>query len=161
MITTNVFSSQNKIHKLFDLKGSTVGRSTEEKDKKEGVPLKDLDFKDRVFLSKVFPHSSTSRFQLDHDAVLAALSRDALFLSMNNVMDYSLLLGIHEIGEDTRVIDTSHDSPAIGVSHNCILGLTFVRATIASWVLECIRSINHILHGNHRLPRTLLFGKED
>lgn len=105
MVTINVFGTQNKIHQIYDLKGSTVGRVTEDKDKKEGVPLKDLDFKGRLYMSKI-----------DREAVWTALSRDAFFLAMNNVMDYSLLLGIHNLGNDTRAIDTSYDGPALGSS---------------------------------------------
>jgi hypothetical protein len=48
-----LFLTIHKVHRLYDLKGSTVGRITEEKDRKEGVPLKDLDFNEVVFLSPV------------------------------------------------------------------------------------------------------------
>lgn len=53
VIMTNAFDTTNPIHSLFDLKGSTVGRITEEKDKRPGVPLKDLDFKRHVVLTRV------------------------------------------------------------------------------------------------------------
>ena len=49
MVMGNVVSSESRIHRKFDLKGSSQGRSTErESDTDYGTTLKDLDL-DLVF----------------------------------------------------------------------------------------------------------------
>ncbi|KAJ6854509.1 phosphatidylinositol 4-phosphate 5-kinase 1 isoform X1 [Populus alba x Populus x berolinensis] len=74
VVMGNLFCSEYRIHKLFDLKGFSHGRTT---DKLEGeidetTTLKDLD------LNFVF-----------------RLERDCEFLEAERIMDYSLLIGLH------------------------------------------------------------------
>lgn len=85
IVMRNVFSTPNEIHILYDLKGSTVGRSTLEKDRKPGKPLKDLDFDRTLSLSEP-----------SKQALRQIIERDAKFLAAQGVMDYSMLLGIHK-----------------------------------------------------------------
>eukprot|EP01127_Copromyxa_protea_P007906 TRINITY_DN1798_c0_g1_i1.p1 TRINITY_DN1798_c0_g1~~TRINITY_DN1798_c0_g1_i1.p1 ORF type:complete len:1382 (+),score=233.54 TRINITY_DN1798_c0_g1_i1:131-4147(+) len=104
IIMTNAFDTKNKIDGLFDLKGSTVGRITEEKDKRPGVPLKDLDFKRQVTLNRI-----------DKDQIWRVLLRDTNFLSRYNSMDYSLLFASHT-REPRTINDFTPASPAPGLA---------------------------------------------
>ncbi|GMH11294.1 hypothetical protein Nepgr_013135 [Nepenthes gracilis] len=86
IIMGNLFHSEYRIHKRFDLKGSSYGRSI---DKPEGeidetTTLKDLD------LNFVF-HLRRSWFQ----ELIRQVDRDCEFLEAERIMDYSLLIGLH------------------------------------------------------------------
>ncbi|XP_039758464.1 phosphatidylinositol 5-phosphate 4-kinase type-2 alpha isoform X2 [Pararge aegeria] len=89
--TRNVFSNHLNIHKKYDLKGSTVDREASEKELEKELPtLKDNDFiKQGV------------RIDIGDDAkekLLETLTADVEFLTKLHLMDYSLLLGVHECG---------------------------------------------------------------
>ncbi|KAL2942775.1 Phosphatidylinositol 4-phosphate 5-kinase 1 [Bienertia sinuspersici] len=86
IVMGNLFHSEYRIHKRFDLKGSSHGRSI---DKPEGeidetTTLKDLD------LNFVF-RLQQSWFQ----ELLRQVDRDCEFLEAEKIMDYSLLIGLH------------------------------------------------------------------
>nr|GMC93136.1 phosphatidylinositol 4-phosphate 5-kinase 1-like [Ipomoea batatas] len=86
IIMGNMFYSKYGIHRRFDLKGSSYGRST---DKPEGqvdetTTLKDLD------LNFIF-HLQKSRFE----ELIRQINKDCQFLEAENIMDYSLLIGVH------------------------------------------------------------------
>jgi len=86
MITENVFKTNKKLE-VFDLKGSTVGRTAgDEKGEegKSGGPKKDLDLKDPVLVGP------TNKIKL-----LDQIQLDSTFLNENHIVDYSMLLGIH------------------------------------------------------------------
>lgn len=89
VITKNIFSDL-KVDKVYDLKGSTHGRTCRRG--KGGSVMKDLDWiQDR------------RKFKLDkglQSYISQVIESDSLFLSSLKVMDYSLLLGIHEIKGD-------------------------------------------------------------
>ncbi|CAH8263698.1 unnamed protein product [Arabidopsis lyrata] len=86
IVMGNLFCSEYRIHKRFDLKGSSHGRTI---DKGEGeidetTTLKDLDLK-YVF------RLETSWFQ----AFINQIDIDCEFLEAERIMDYSLLIGLH------------------------------------------------------------------
>ena len=86
VIMTSVFDTPEKIHTVSDLKGSLVGRQASEKERTGGGVLKDLDLVNdhkKLHLGSKKP------------AFMAQLKRDAMFLAQLNIMDYSLLVGIH------------------------------------------------------------------
>lgn len=85
----NVFSNHLNIHRKFDLKGSTVDREASEKELEKDLPtLKDNDFiKQGV---KIDIGESAK------EKLLETLSADVDFLTKLHLMDYSLLLGVHE-----------------------------------------------------------------
>ena len=87
VIMTSVFDTPKKIHTIYDLKGSTVGREATEHEKKCGGVLKDLDLV-----------KSGTKFQLGRKKKLfiEQLKLDTQFLAEMNIMDYSLLVGIHD-----------------------------------------------------------------
>jgi hypothetical protein len=88
LVMSNVFQTRKNIHERYDLKGSTLGRqATEEEKKKKTVTYKDLDFRERHMKIQIGPQKRS--------ALLDQLDRDCKFLAKLNIMDYSLLIGIH------------------------------------------------------------------
>ncbi len=90
VVMENIFysSDQLKIHKRFDLKGSWVGRRSlkggQSSDKYKGT-LKDLDLgKEKILIGPE-----------DKEQLMDQLRKDVQFLTSCQIMDYSLLLGIH------------------------------------------------------------------
>ncbi|XP_003243678.1 phosphatidylinositol 5-phosphate 4-kinase type-2 alpha isoform X1 [Acyrthosiphon pisum] len=85
----NVFSNHLATHKKFDLKGSTVDREASDKEKEKDLPTyKDNDFvKERT---KIYIGDEAK------DKLLETLGADVDFLTGLHLMDYSLLLGIHD-----------------------------------------------------------------
>ena len=85
IIMGNVFATTNTIHEKFDLKGSTVGRfATAEERKKLTCTKKDLDLNHPLLLG-------VERRSL----MVEQIRRDCDFLRKADIMDYSLLIGIH------------------------------------------------------------------
>ncbi|KAL2497255.1 Phosphatidylinositol 4-phosphate 5-kinase 1 [Abeliophyllum distichum] len=93
IVMGNLFCSEYRIHRRFDLKGSSHGRTT---DKPEGeidetTTLKDLD------LNFVF------RVQRNwYQELIKQIDRDCEFLEAERIMDYSLLVGLHFRDDSTR-----------------------------------------------------------
>jgi len=89
LVMQNCFPSDVVMHHRFDLKGSWVGRSTGKSHwNKVGACLKDQDF--REMLMSI--HVGTSRKK----KLLEIIESDSKFLSKMNIIDYSLLLGVHK-----------------------------------------------------------------
>ncbi|KAL1300630.1 hypothetical protein HN51_045281 [Arachis hypogaea] len=86
VIMGNLFCSQYPIHRRFDLKGSTFGRTTDkpESEVDPTVTLKDLDLNYLFRLRKAW-------FQ----EFCRQVDRDCDFLEQERIMDYSLLVGLH------------------------------------------------------------------
>ncbi|RMZ52957.1 hypothetical protein APUTEX25_001076 [Auxenochlorella protothecoides] len=85
LIMQNALPTHLRLHRRYDLKGSRYGRTAgAERETKPFVTLKDLDL-DVRFVLPVRTHTAVMR-QLDADCAL---------LERLNVMDYSLLLGVH------------------------------------------------------------------
>jgi 1-phosphatidylinositol-4-phosphate 5-kinase len=78
----NVFRPEIQLNEQYDLKGSQVNR-TVSSDNPE-IAKKDLDFRQKIKLG-------SSRKAL----VLEQIEKDTLWLQTRNVIDYSLLVGIH------------------------------------------------------------------
>lgn len=93
VVINNVFDTPLEIHATFDLKGSTQGRQVSDKERKEhedkALIQKDLDFK-RSQADCALPKPQ-------REVLLAQLQRDCQFLEGFDIMDYSLLLGLHRI----------------------------------------------------------------
>ncbi|GBG28768.1 Phosphatidylinositol-4-phosphate 5-kinase, putative [Hondaea fermentalgiana] len=99
VVMTNVLDSSLEVNKVFDLKGSTANRfvsmdrQRDEMEKRGKLPtLKDLNWKDPVHIS-----SESLRTSL-----FAQIMADTQLLVRYDVMDYSLLIGVHTqaAGED-------------------------------------------------------------
>ena len=107
-----------QVHKKYDLKGSTVDREASDKEKQKKEPtLKDMDFLNDGAKVKIGDEAK--------EKLLETLSADVEFLTKNDIMDYSLLLGIHDTKqavEDDREAeeedeeDEEYDSGGSGVA---------------------------------------------
>lgn len=87
VIMTSVFDTPQKIHSIYDLKGSLIGREATAEEQKAGGVLKDMN----LLLNKRKFHLGVKR-----QLLLDQLKIDTDFLSRLNIMDYSLLVGIHD-----------------------------------------------------------------
>ncbi|XP_018568135.1 phosphatidylinositol 5-phosphate 4-kinase type-2 alpha isoform X2 [Anoplophora glabripennis] len=89
-VMRNVFSNHLSTHRKFDLKGSTVDREASEKEREKELPtLKDNDFVNEQM--KVYIGEEAKQ------KLMETLTADVDFLTKLHLMDYSLLLGIHEV----------------------------------------------------------------
>jgi len=89
VVMRNVFSNHLQTHRKFDLKGSTVDREASDKEKEKELPT----FKDNDFVKegiKIYIGD------IAKDKLLETLTADVEFLTKLHLMDYSLLLGIHD-----------------------------------------------------------------
>ncbi|XP_026480880.1 phosphatidylinositol 5-phosphate 4-kinase type-2 alpha-like [Ctenocephalides felis] len=85
----NVFSSHLNIHRKFDLKGSTVDRDASDKELGKHLPtLKDNDFIKQAVKITIGENAK--------EQLVKSLNADVDFLTKLHLMDYSLLLGIHD-----------------------------------------------------------------
>ncbi|XP_023654587.1 phosphatidylinositol 5-phosphate 4-kinase type-2 gamma [Paramormyrops kingsleyae] len=95
MVMRNMFSHRLVVHRKYDLKGSLVSREASEKEKVKELPTyKDVDF--RNDMQKV--HVSEEQ----KEKFMEKLNRDVEFLVKLKIMDYSLLLGIHDVARAER-----------------------------------------------------------
>jgi 1-phosphatidylinositol-4-phosphate 5-kinase len=92
----NLFPAHKDIHESYDLKGSTVGRIYPEERARENprAVLKDLNWIDRGKQLELGPEKRA--------LLTEQLRRDAEFLKELHVMDYSLLVGIHNMRRGNR-----------------------------------------------------------
>jgi 1-phosphatidylinositol-4-phosphate 5-kinase len=96
VIMNNLFPPHRDIHETYDLKGSTVGReySEEKAAQNPRAVLKDLNWINRGRRLELGPEKR---------ALLSEqLRRDTELLKRLNVMDYSLLVGIHNMQRGNR-----------------------------------------------------------
>ena len=100
IVMANVFCRDIAIHRMYDLKGSVVGRSSRKIT--ENTILKDLDLDCTIKLEKKW-----------HEIFFDQLEKDCKFLEDMNIMDYSLLLGVHFQDEDDKDED-EEDGLALG-----------------------------------------------
>jgi len=90
-IMNNILPSNIKYHEKYDLKGSMYKRQASHKERMKSSPtLKDLDF------LKEHPGGLILEPDL-YDDLKRTLERDIRVLESFSIMDYSLLLGIHNI----------------------------------------------------------------
>ena len=88
LIMGSVFFTNKFVHTVFDLKGSRQGRNATQKEKDSGAAVyKDNDFVDMGITIKL----GEERAKLLNEQI----ARDVEYLRKLNIMDYSLLLGIH------------------------------------------------------------------
>ncbi|XP_010243193.1 PREDICTED: phosphatidylinositol 4-phosphate 5-kinase 9 [Nelumbo nucifera] len=100
VVMGNMFCIELRIHRRFDLKGSSLGRSSENIEIDENTTLKDLD------LNYCFYLEPSWRLFL-----LKQIEIDSRFLETQHIMDYSLLLGVHyRAPQHLRSIMSYHQS---------------------------------------------------
>ncbi|KAK9289974.1 hypothetical protein L1049_008136 [Liquidambar formosana] len=84
VVMGNMFCTELRIHRRFDLKGSSLGRSADKVEIDENTILKDLDLNYCFYLEPSW-----------QEALLKQIEIDSKFLEAQHIMDYSLLLGVH------------------------------------------------------------------
>ncbi|NXP71810.1 PI42A kinase, partial [Ramphastos sulfuratus] len=90
IVTRNVFSHRLSVYRKYDLKGSTVAREASDKEKAKELPT----FKDNDFIN------DGQKIHIDENdkkMFLEKLKKDVEFLAQLKLMDYSLLVGIHDV----------------------------------------------------------------
>ncbi|ETE56252.1 hypothetical protein L345_18037, partial [Ophiophagus hannah] len=91
VVMNNLLPRSVRMHQKFDLKGSTYKRRASQKEREKVFPTyKDLDFlqeaPDGLFLDADM-----------HSALCKTLQRDCLVLQSFKIMDYSLLVAVHNL----------------------------------------------------------------
>ncbi|PSS29162.1 Phosphatidylinositol 4-phosphate 5-kinase [Actinidia chinensis var. chinensis] len=84
VVMGNMFCTELCIHRRFDLKGSTHGRITNQDLIDESTTLKDLDLQYEFHMDK-----------LVRESLFKQLNLDSTFLESQQIIDYSLLMGLH------------------------------------------------------------------
>ncbi|XP_015226041.1 PREDICTED: phosphatidylinositol 5-phosphate 4-kinase type-2 gamma-like [Cyprinodon variegatus] len=89
LVMRNMFSHRLPVHRKYDLKGSVLAREASFKEKVKELPTyKDADFLN--YMQKIYVSDE------EKEKLMDKLSRDTEFLVQMKIMDYSLLLGIHD-----------------------------------------------------------------
>lgn len=102
----NVFCTQRKIDIRYDLKGSTYGRRTIQDPNGKfdhTIALKDLDFLDK---NEKFRIGEQNRKR-----IIEIIRKDCNFFVENNIIDYSLLVGISNKQDATSNLISGRDTP--------------------------------------------------
>ncbi|ELU08768.1 hypothetical protein CAPTEDRAFT_144687 [Capitella teleta] len=107
LVMRHIFSPRLNIHRKYDLKGSTVDRQASEKEKSKDLPT----FKDNDFVNDGMDiHIGADA----KDKLMATLNADIDFLCKQNLMDYSLLVGIHDVDRAEQELNESGDDEENG-----------------------------------------------
>jgi 1-phosphatidylinositol-4-phosphate 5-kinase len=93
VVMNNLFPPHRDIHQTFDLKGSTIGRDFKEEDleKNPRGTLKDLNWLRRNYHLEFGPSK--------REMFIEQMKKDVALLQKLKIMDYSLLVGIHDVGK--------------------------------------------------------------
>ncbi|XP_006821157.1 phosphatidylinositol 4-phosphate 5-kinase type-1 alpha-like [Saccoglossus kowalevskii] len=101
----NLLPSHIKMHQKFDLKGSTYKRRASKYERSKRSPtLKDLDFIEE------HPEGLLLDGQTYNALMLKTIPRDCRVLESFKIMDYSLLVGIHNLDQAAREKNASKSS---------------------------------------------------
>uniref|UniRef100_A0A3B3ZCK0 PIPK domain-containing protein n=1 Tax=Periophthalmus magnuspinnatus TaxID=409849 RepID=A0A3B3ZCK0_9GOBI len=93
VVMNNLLPSTVKMHQKYDLKGSTYKRRASAKERSKAVPtFKDLDFIQEMPDGLLLDGET-------YNAVCKTIQRDCLLLQSFKIMDYSLLVGVHNVNQ--------------------------------------------------------------
>eukprot|EP00092_Neocalanus_flemingeri_P023417 GFUD01025389.1.p1 GENE.GFUD01025389.1~~GFUD01025389.1.p1 ORF type:complete len:629 (-),score=133.53 GFUD01025389.1:284-2170(-) len=91
VVMNNLLPSDIKMHLKFDLKGSTYKRKASKHEKEKKSPtFKDLDFMDLLPEGLLLEPET-------YTALISTMRRDCRVLESFKIMDYSLLVGVHNL----------------------------------------------------------------
>jgi 1-phosphatidylinositol-4-phosphate 5-kinase len=93
VVMNNLFPPHRDIHQTFDLKGSTIGREFKEEllEQNPRATLKDLNWLRRNYHFEFGPKKKT--------LFIEQMKQDVALLQKLKIMDYSLLVGIHDLSK--------------------------------------------------------------
>nr|CAI5842525.1 unnamed protein product [Callosobruchus analis] len=96
VVMNNLLPSSVQMHQKYDLKGSTYKRKASKAERQKNSPtFKDLDFME--------DHPEGVLMEADtYNALVKTIQRDCRVLESFKIMDYSLLLAIHNLDERER-----------------------------------------------------------
>eukprot|EP00053_Salpingoeca_punica_P018183 m.177307 g.177307 ORF g.177307 m.177307 type:complete len:784 (+) comp17378_c0_seq1:143-2494(+) len=95
VVMNNLLPSRLTYYEQYDLKGSTFKRQASAKERlKKSPTLKDLDFMELHGTGLKMPKKQ-------YEKLVSTLNRDCLVLESFKIMDYSLLMGLHNRSRDT------------------------------------------------------------
>ncbi|XP_077994067.1 phosphatidylinositol 4-phosphate 5-kinase type-1 alpha-like [Glandiceps talaboti] len=110
IVMNNLLPTNIKMHLKFDMKGSTYKRRASKYERSKKSPtLKDLDFVEENPEGILLDASS-------YGAMMKTISRDCRVLESFKIMDYSLLIGIHNLDMAGREKSISRSSVEEGRS---------------------------------------------
>lgn len=90
-VMNNLLPTSVKLHEKYDLKGSTYKRRANKYERsKEGPTYKDLDF------MEIHPEGISLEADT-YNALMKTIQRDCRVLESFKIMDYSLLVGVHNL----------------------------------------------------------------
>uniref|UniRef100_A0A3B4ALQ7 PIPK domain-containing protein n=1 Tax=Periophthalmus magnuspinnatus TaxID=409849 RepID=A0A3B4ALQ7_9GOBI len=96
VVMNNVLPRVVRMHLKYDLKGSTYKRRASKKEREKAKPtFKDLDFMQDIQDGLILDQDT-------YNALVKTLQRDCLVLESFKIMDYSLLLGVHNMDQAER-----------------------------------------------------------
>ncbi|XP_072373512.1 phosphatidylinositol 4-phosphate 5-kinase type-1 beta-like isoform X1 [Scyliorhinus torazame] len=115
VVMNNVLPRCVRMHHKYDLKGSTYKRRASRKEREKNVPtFKDLDFIQETPDGLFFDAET-------YNALIKTLQRDCRVLESFKIMDYSLLLGIHNLDlairekeKEAENLQTASDGKRLG-----------------------------------------------
>lgn len=91
IVMNNLLPSFIKMHLKYDLKGSTYNRKASKDERKKISPTyKDLDFMEH-HPNGIYLEAET------YNALIKTIQRDCTVLESFKIMDYSLLVGVHNL----------------------------------------------------------------
>eukprot|EP01130_Rhizamoeba_saxonica_P010717 TRINITY_DN4416_c0_g1_i3.p1 TRINITY_DN4416_c0_g1~~TRINITY_DN4416_c0_g1_i3.p1 ORF type:complete len:729 (-),score=110.22 TRINITY_DN4416_c0_g1_i3:170-2356(-) len=88
VVMENIIVTEQPIHELYDLKGSTVNRSVDEEEIKPGIAMKDNNFAEN--------NRTIGVGRRKKQKLITQIITDVTFLSSLRICDYSLLVGISD-----------------------------------------------------------------
>jgi 1-phosphatidylinositol-4-phosphate 5-kinase len=92
VVMNNVFYNTRSIHTCYDIKGSFYGRSSQQKSADKPIVYKDQD---------LLESGQQIRLRQPYlNLILDQITRDSHFLSSIGLIDYSLILGVHNISSE-------------------------------------------------------------
>ena len=149
VVMENVFYNRHqlKIHYTYDLKGSTVGRRALKGGRTRDMhhcTLKDLDLDHPIVIG---PEAKAQ--------LMEQLQQDVEFLTQSGIMDYSLLLGIHNHSQESRLSRFESESIDIGGPRgNTIVDVTLDNGTNTPFGTPA-STLDRMHRPPHSAPRTL------
>ncbi|OQR75433.1 phosphatidylinositol 4-phosphate 5-kinase type-1 alpha-like [Tropilaelaps mercedesae] len=122
IVMNNLLPSSVRMHLKYDLKGSTYKRKASKAERQKKSPtFKDLDFMEH------HPEGILLDAQT-YDALINTIQRDCRVLESFKIMDYSLLLGIHNIDQAARESEAT-EMAADGASGTALAPASGANAT--------------------------------